>query len=536
MASTIKKVVISSAFATGLFLATPQLTDAALGDQTLRKGMDHPDVKDLQKALKEKGFFQHDTATGFYGSITEDAVRKFQQQHRLAVDGIAGPQTLSVLLAQMGEQAKVQVQQKTTTTQAQTQKVQAQSNVLNTNMVLRAGSKGKEVEALQIKLKEQGYYNHKVTGQFGRQTTDAVKAFQRKNKLTVDGIVGPQTLSVLLNERQPASTQTNNVTLKQPTAQQSTILRNGSKGAQVSKLQTDLKELGFYKNSITGNFGGVTEVAVRDFQRSQKLKVDGIVGPQTFAAINKALEAKKKATPKVPAQPAAPKTPAPTTQPAPSTPAPAPAPSVQPAPSTPSTTLTIGVRSDQVTLIQTQLRSLGLFHVEPTGYYGDITAQSVREFQRLNNLPVTGNADEQTIAKINEVATSRATQPAPTNNAALMTNLIADAATFVGVPYLWGGSTPAGFDCSGLVQYVFRNQGITIPRTVALQWNAGVPVAEPSIGDIVFFETISAGPSHNGIYIGNNQFIHSGSSTGVIVASLNSNYWSQRYLGAKRLH
>ena len=117
-----------------------------------------------------------------------------------------------------------------------------------------------------------------------------------------------------------------------------------------------------------------------------------------------------------------------------------------------------------------------------------------------------------------------------------MTNVVAEAANYIGVPYLWGGQTPAGFDCSGLVQYVLRQQGISVPRTVAQQWNAGTTVSQPAVGDLVFFETISPGPSHNGIYIGNNQFVHSGSSTGVTIASMNNSYWSQRYIGAKRLY
>ena len=114
--------------------------------------------------------------------------------------------------------------------------------------------------------------------------------------------------------------------------------------------------------------------------------------------------------------------------------------------------------------------------------------------------------------------------------------MIAEASIHIGTPYVWGGTTPSGFDCSGFVQYVFAQQGISIPRTVATQWNAATAVSQPSVGDIVFFETYTNGPSHNGIYIGNNQFIHSGSSTGVTITSMDNSYWKARYLGAKRLH
>ncbi|WP_051556446.1 C40 family peptidase [Alkalihalobacterium bogoriense] len=518
--ATMRKVVISSALATGIFLASPQDADAALGDQTLRKGMNHPDVKDLQDALKAKGFFTFDQSTGYYGPITEDAVRKFQREHRLQVDGIAGPQTLSTLLALMDQQTQVQAQRMQTaqvTTTLSTTSSSTQS-ALTTTSVLRFGSRGKQVEELQLRLKQEGHFNHEVTGYFGRITTDAVKAYQRKHKLKVDGIVGPQTLSSLLNVNQPNTNSTLKVST--PSTGQVAVLRNGSKGNQVRTLQQQLKDLGFYSHSVTGNFGGITELAVRDFQRARKIKVDGFVGPQTRAELEKALA--ERSTGKAPAA-----------TPVTTTPAPAPA---------PSTSLTIGVRSDAVTELQSQLRSLGLFNVQPTGYYGEITAQSVREFQRLNNIKVTGVADQATIAKIKEVATNKASESTSelpsrgsTSPAAMVTNMVADAATFIGTPYVWGGTTASGFDCSGFVQTVFSRQGVTIPRTVALQWNFGKAVSQPAVGDVVFFETVT-GPSHNGIYIGNNQFIHSGSSTGVIIANMNSTYWKERYLGAKRMY
>lgn len=94
----------------------------------------------------------------------------------------------------------------------------------------------------------------------------------------------------------------------------------------------------------------------------------------------------------------------------------------------------------------------------------------------------------------------------------------------------------SGFDCSGFIQYIFRQNGVSVPRTASEQWNKGTSVSSPSVGDVVFFETYKAGPSHNGIYIGDNKFIHAGSSRGVEVADMNNSYWKPRYLGAKRLH
>lgn len=112
-------------------------------------------------------------------------------------------------------------------------------------------------------------------------------------------------------------------------------------------------------------------------------------------------------------------------------------------------------------------------------------------------------------------------------------SLITEAKKYIGVPYAWGGSTPSGFDCSGYLYYVYKKIGISIPRTVASIWDATKKVSSPRVGDIVFFQTSNNGPSHAGIYLGNNKFIHCGSSTGVTISDMNSSYWKPRYIGAK---
>lgn len=111
------------------------------------------------------------------------------------------------------------------------------------------------------------------------------------------------------------------------------------------------------------------------------------------------------------------------------------------------------------------------------------------------------------------------------------------AKSYLGTPYVWAGTTPSGFDCSGYIQYVFKQHGINLPRTTAQQFNVGTSVSKANLqkGDLVFFETYKKGPSHVGIYLGNGQFINASSSKGVSIASINSSYWSERYLGAKRI-
>ena len=122
-------------------------------------------------------------------------------------------------------------------------------------------------------------------------------------------------------------------------------------------------------------------------------------------------------------------------------------------------------------------------------------------------------------------------------SAQLAVTLTRNAMRFLGVPYVFGGTSSSGFDCSGYVQHVFAMLGYHIPRTADAQYYAGKRIAGGAMvpGDLVFFQTYASGPSHVGIYLGNDRFVHASSSRGVTVSSLHESYWSARYLGAKRL-
>jgi cell wall-associated NlpC family hydrolase len=121
----------------------------------------------------------------------------------------------------------------------------------------------------------------------------------------------------------------------------------------------------------------------------------------------------------------------------------------------------------------------------------------------------------------------------PAGAASNVQSIIDEAKKYIGSPYLWGGNTPSGFDCSGYVKYVFAKLGVSLPRTTETQWSATTPVNTPSVGDLVFFQTYKPGPSHVGIYLGNNKFI-SAASSGVTISDMTSSYWGTRYLGARK--
>lgn len=116
----------------------------------------------------------------------------------------------------------------------------------------------------------------------------------------------------------------------------------------------------------------------------------------------------------------------------------------------------------------------------------------------------------------------------------LLNQITVLARRFIGVPYVWGGTSPNGLDCSGFTMRIYRLVGIPLKRLADEQFYQGTPTDEPMPGDLVFFSTYLPGPSHVGIYLGNNYFIHASSSKGVTISSLNDTFYKKRYLGARR--
>ena len=115
--------------------------------------------------------------------------------------------------------------------------------------------------------------------------------------------------------------------------------------------------------------------------------------------------------------------------------------------------------------------------------------------------------------------------------------LMVEAEKYIGYPYVYGGSTPSGFDCSGFTSYVFKNTVGSIPRVAQAQYDATTRVSRDDLlpGDLVFFGSSTSSISHVGIYVGSNQFIHAPSTGDVVKYSSLTGSYATRYQGAGRV-
>lgn len=216
----------------------------------LLRGSAGPCVTQLQKLLNSKGASL--TVDGIFGSATESAVRSFQSSHGLVVDGIVGPRTKAALYG-----------------------TSSGLDLRSDCGLLQQGSTGACVSLLQRMLNSHGA-NLAVDGIFGPLTDSAVRSFQSSSGLTVDGIVGPNTKAALYG----GGGGTHSVDLRTDCG----MLAQGSSGPCVAELQYLLNSRGA-NLAVDGIFGSLTTAAVRSFQTSHRLLVDGIVGPQTKAAL-----------------------------------------------------------------------------------------------------------------------------------------------------------------------------------------------------------------------------------------------------------
>ncbi|WP_289050106.1 NlpC/P60 family protein [Acidaminococcus timonensis] len=193
--------------------------------------------------------------------------------------------------------------------------------------------------------------------------------------------------------------------------------------------------------------------------------------------------------------------------------------------------LKVGDHGWKVKTVQIKLNAIGM-KTPTTGKYTKDLETQVRAFQRSHRLPSTGKVDDTTYFRIQEAAFEKEGIHGIRGE-----DVVRTASRYKGVPYSFGGTTPRAFDCSGYVQYVFRQHKATLPRTADLQYEKGLFVTQRQLkpGDLVFFSTYEPGASHVGIYAGDGLFWNATSSAGVRLCSLSDEYWRTRYYGAKRV-
>lgn len=210
-------------------------------------------------------------------------------------------------------------------------------------------------------------------------------------------------------------------------------------------------------------------------------------------------------------------------------------------------------RGSYVEILQIELNKNG-YNLQSDGIFGPKTEQAVKEYQQNQGLVVDGivgphtsntlaltDSGESNFSNDTSIKDTVVEQQ-PSNELVkkeqvsdLELNIVETAKDVLGTPYVWGGTTASGLDSSGFINYVFTQNGISLSRTHAEMWRSdGIKVESLNIGDVLFYEGTynTEGASHSGIYIGNNQMIHSGSA-GVEKADITNPYWESHFIGIK---
>lgn len=379
---------------------------------TLRYRDQGSSVKEMQQALVALGYSTGGT-DGKFGPTTEKAVRQFQKDNGLTVDGVAGNATLSLLY---GKSSGGSASTPTTPPSSTGTATGYFGGNYNT---LKYGSQGDRVKLLQQALKDMGFLSGKVDGKFGTGTQLAVTSFQQANGLEADGKAGRKTLqrveallegdtggSIVTTAPTTAPTNTPAPTGSSGYSVPTRTLRKGYQGEDVKAVQSRLKELGYYTGSVDGKYGSGSMAAVKAFQSAHGLYVDGLAGSGTYKVL---FSDSAKPTTGTTA------TPVPTASPSP-TPA--------PTSSIPTRVLRQNDTGEDVSLLQSRLKALGYYNSLVDGSFGSGTTAAVKAFQAQHGLDADGVAGSGTYAVLfsdkaqtaakNDTATAAPDQPTAT--------------------------------------------------------------------------------------------------------------------------
>lgn len=215
----------------------PKMDSNSLIPAPLKKGSEHQIVTNIQSKLMELGFMEEDKATSYFGESTEDAIKKFQRQLGLEIDGICSLEVYSNLMSKNAPTYEV-----------------------------KRGYQGDDIKILQQQLYELSYllYEDDVNGYFGKKTEIAVSEMQKSNNLTTTGTINLSTLNFLYSENVKAYT-----------------ITNKSDPNIIKTYQLKLRDLGYYFGECNGVYGDDFRMAVRVYQLNNSQLSDGFIGPST---------------------------------------------------------------------------------------------------------------------------------------------------------------------------------------------------------------------------------------------------------------
>lgn len=380
------------------------------------------------------------------------------------------------------------------------------------------GDQGDDIVRIQTRLYELGYLANEsqLTGNFGDSTEEAVKKLQNVNSLEEDGKVGRKTMNLLYSDEVKAN-----------------MLSYGENSEVVLAAQKRLKLLGYMTSEPDGTYGNDTIIAVKQFQSRNDQIVDGYLGPSTRIALNS-----DTAVPNG---------------------------------------LSLGDSGESIQRVQNLLSKLGyLSSANITGYFGEVTENAVKLFQRTNSLSADGTVGAMTMAKLTSNDARRAPANAPRNNGSSSSSggrtqsggsssgssgssssggssggststpntgtasggasaLISVASSKLGAPYVWGAKGPNSFDCSGFVYWCLNQVGVRQSYITSSGWR--------SVGKytkITSFSNLRAGDiivvsGHVGIVAGGGTVIDASSGNGKVVHRSLSSWWANNFICGWRI-